>query len=157
MSKKNIFLLAAWYVAGWIISSLYNKKKPGDLKKELKKSKKDWDFRVMLEDFIDTHANMLDDLKKHVLTKENKKFYNEKKEELLDIVDIYKKQWLELADELRVKWKGFLVEASDGLEKLYNEKKDEIDNLKEVAPEKAKELRNELKEVFEEVKEQIKK
>ena len=39
MSKKNLFLLAAWYVAGWIIASIYNKKKPEQLKKELTKAK----------------------------------------------------------------------------------------------------------------------
>jgi hypothetical protein len=46
----------------------------------------------MLNNFIKTHSNLLEDLKTHVLTEKNKKIYNEKKEELLGIVDSYKKQ-----------------------------------------------------------------
>ena len=42
MSKKNLFLLAAWYIAGWVIASIYNKKKPEQLKKELTKAKETW-------------------------------------------------------------------------------------------------------------------
>ena len=158
MSKKNIFLLAAWYIAGGIISSLYNKKRPEELKKDLEKSRKkwEWDFSVMLENFIETQWNLLEDLKSHVMTKKNKKLFNEKKAELLKLVDIYKKEWLGLVEELKVKWKDYLEEASDNLEKLYEEKKDEIDSLKEVAPSKAKELKANLKQTFEEIKKKVK-
>jgi hypothetical protein len=37
MFNKKFFLLAAGYIAGGVVSSLYNKKKPKDLKAELKK------------------------------------------------------------------------------------------------------------------------
>jgi len=159
MSKKNIFLLAAWYVAWGIVSALYNKKKPVELKKDLEKSRKSWDgdFKVMLNNFIDTHENLISDLKDYVLTDKNKKIYKEKKDELLLVVDTYKKQWQELAEELKVKWKEFVVEASDTLEKLYEEKKEEIEEIKKVAPEKVKELKEKAKEVVEEVKKEIKK
>ena len=159
MSKKNIFLLAAWYVAGWIISSLYNKKKPSELKKDLEKSKNKWEgeFKVMFDNFVATHSNLLKDLKSHVMTDDNKKLFNEKKEDLLKVVDTYKIQGLELADELKVKWKDFIVEASDSLEKLYEEKKEEIDALKDIAPEKLEELKDSAKDVYKEVKEKIKK
>ncbi len=145
--SKNIFLLAAWYLAGGIISSLYNKKKPGELKKEIKTSDKDIekDFKIILDNFIDTHQNLLEDLKTHVATDENKKLFEKKKKELLWVVDSYKKQWIDIADELKVKWKEFLVEASDNLEKLYEEKKEEIENLKEAIPEKANEVKKEIK------------
>jgi len=46
----------------------------------------------MLNNFIDTHSNLLEDLKTHVLTEKNKKIFNDKKDELLEIVDVYKKQ-----------------------------------------------------------------
>ena len=159
MSKKNIFLLAAGYVAGWIVASLFSKKKPWELKKELKKSREEWegDFKVMLDNFVDTHTNLINELKKQVLTDKNKELFKEKKQDLLKIVDEYKKEGLKIVDELKVKWKEFLVEASDNLEKLYEEKKDEINQLKDVAPEKAKELANDLKESFEEAKKEIKK
>ncbi|MCD5385220.1 hypothetical protein LRZ95_00970, partial [Candidatus Gracilibacteria bacterium] len=147
MSKKNIFLLAAGYVAGGIVASLFSKKKPGELKNELKKSRAEGegDFKVMLDNFVDTHTNLINELKKQVLTDKNKKLLKEKKEDLLKIVDIYKKEGLKIADELKIKGKEFLVEASDNLEKLYEEKKEEIEQLKEVAPVKAKKIAEDLK------------
>ncbi len=159
MSKKNWFLLATWYIAGWIIWALYNKKKPTQLKKELENSRKEgeWDFKVMLNNFIDTHSNLLEDLKTHVLTEKNKKIFNDKKDELLEIVDVYKKQWLELTDELKTKWKVFLTEASEKLENLYEEKKEEIEELKKVAPEKAKKIKEDLKEVAKTAVDEVKK
>jgi len=159
MSKKNVFLVAMWYVAGWIISSFYNKKKPEELKKDLEKSRKEWegDFKVILNSFITTHQNLLEDLKLHVMSEKNKELFDTKKVEVLKIVDTYKNQWVELANELKTKWKVFISEASDSLEKLYVDKKDEIEALKESAPEKVKEIKQKAKETFKEVKEKIKK
>ena len=163
MSKKNMFLLAVGYVAGWLAAAFYNKRKPEELQKDLKKSRKNWDgdFKVLFHNFIETHENMLDDLKSHVLTDENIAKFNEKKEELLTVVDSYKQQWQDLADELKTKWKDFLVEASDNLNKLYEEKKDEIDQIKKVAPEKAHELKEDAKELakgtVDKLKEKVKK
>jgi len=159
MSKKNIFLLAAWYVAGGFIATMYGKKKPGELKKELETSRKEWegDFKVMMDNFIDTHSSLIEKLKKEVLTDKNKELFKEKKEELLSVVDSYKKQWTELVEELKVQWKEFLTEASDNLEKMYEEKKEEIDGIKDSIPGKVEELADDLKETFDEVKEKIKK
>jgi hypothetical protein len=41
MSKKNLLLIAAGYVAGGVIASFYNKKKPKDLKEEIALSKEE--------------------------------------------------------------------------------------------------------------------
>lgn len=158
MSKKNIFLLAAWYIAWGVISSLYSKKKSEDLKKELDKSDtKEGDFKVMFDNFIDTHQNLLEDLKSNVMTEKNKELLNEKKEELLEVIDLYKVKWEELIDELKFKWKDFIVEASDTLEKVYNEKKEEINQLKEVAPAKAKKIANDIRDAIDEAKQNSKK
>lgn len=159
MSKKNIFILAAWYIAGWIISSLYWKKKPGELKKEIEESKNEGesDFKIIVDNFIDTHSNLLDNLKSHIITDRNKKIFEEKKEEVLWIVDTYKKQWLDLTEELKTKWKVFLNEASETLHNLYEEKKEEIDSLKETTPKKAAEMKKNLKESFEDIKTKMKK
>jgi hypothetical protein len=46
----------------------------------------------MLVNFIDTHENLIEDLKNHILTDKNKALFNEKKEELLKVVDVYKKE-----------------------------------------------------------------
>ncbi|MDR1944833.1 MAG: hypothetical protein LBQ59_01775 [Candidatus Peribacteria bacterium] len=48
------------------------------------------DFKELVNDFIDVHSNLVDDLKKEILTPENKKIFNEKKDELLKILDSYK-------------------------------------------------------------------
>jgi len=157
MSKKNLFILAVWYIAGWIVSSFYNKKKPSELKKDLEKSRKEWegDFKVILNNFIDTHINFIEDLKSHIMTEKNKKIFNEKKDELLALVDIYKKQWLELTEELKIKGKEFFTEASEKLEHLYEEKKEQIDFLKEEAPIKINEIKEDLKEVYSEIKSKV--
>lgn len=154
MSKKNIFLLAAWYVAGWLIASLYNNKKSEELKSDLEKSKLEWEweFKVLLNNFIDTHQNLLSDIKAHIDTEKNRELFNTKKEELLKIIDSYKVQWLELLEELKVNWKSFLWEAIVKLEKLYNDKKWEIDSLRDIAPEKLNEIKEKLKVTFEEIK-----
>ena len=159
MSKKNIFLLAAWYIAGWIVASLYWKKEPSELKKEIKDAKNDgeWNFKVFIDNFIDIHQTMVEDLKKEIMTEDNIKLFNDKKEEILEIIEVYKVKWTELIEELKVQWKDYIVTASEELEKLYNEKKDEIETLKWVAPEKVTELKNWLLASFEELKKEIKK
>lgn len=158
MSKKNMFLLAAWYIAGWIIASLYWKKNPEDLKKEIEKSKAegDWEFKVLLNNFIDTQENLFNDVKTIVMSDKNKELFKAKKEELLKIVDSYKVQWIELLEELKVKGKSFISEATVKLEKLYNEKIIEIESLKDIAPEKLQEIKTVLKNTFEEFKTKLK-
>lgn len=159
MSKKNLFILAAWYIAWGIVASLYGKKKPNDLKKEITtaKEKWEWNFKVFVDNFIDIHQSMAEDLKKQVLTEDNIKLFNEKKDEILEIIDVYKARWTELIEELKVKWKDYIVKASEDLEKLYNEKREEIEALKWVAPEKISELKDWLLASFEELKKEIKK
>jgi len=159
MSKKNIFLLAAWYVAGGLVASLYNKKKPAELKKELESAKEtgEWSFKVIVDSFIETHSNLVDDLKKELMTEKNMKIFNEHKDEVLKILDSYKEKWNILIDELKVQWKSYLFTASEKLEELYKEKIDEIESLKWVAPEKIAEFKDKLLVSFDELKNEIKK
>lgn len=158
MSKKNIFLLAAWYIAGWLIASLYSNKKSEELKNDLEQSKKDWEgeFKVLLNNFIETHQNLINDIKTHIDTEKNRELFNTTKEELFKIIDSYKVQWLALLEELKVKWKTYVNEASEKLEKLYDEKRVEIDSLKDIAPEKLIEIKEKLKSTFEEIKNKMK-
>lgn len=159
MSKKNIFLLAAGYVAGGLIASLYNKKKPEDLKKQLSDAKAsgDSDIKVLFENFIDTHKNLLKDLEKEIMSDKNKELFNTKKAQLMQLATDYRDRADIIVEELKVKGKEFISEASAELEKAYNEKKVQLDELKEVSPEKAKELKENLLATFKEVKEKIKK
>jgi len=159
MSKKNFFLLAAGYVAWGIIASLYNRKKPEQLKKEISKAKEAWEgsFKVLVDNFLETHSNLLDDLKKEILTPENIAKFESHKEDVLKIIDSYKQRWNELINELKQNWKGYVLVVQKKLEELYNEKLIEIDNLKDLAPEKINELKNKLFLSFEELKKEIKK
>ncbi|MDP2091230.1 MAG: hypothetical protein Q8K30_06570 [Candidatus Gracilibacteria bacterium] len=158
MSKKNIFLLAAGYIAGGLIASLYNTKKSEELKSDIEKSKVEGEgeFKVLLNNFIETHQNLINDIKNHVNTEKNRELFYTKKEELLKIIDSYKIQGLELLEELKVKGKSFILEASEKLEVLYNEKRLEIDSLKDIAPEKLSEIKEKLRITFEEIKNKMK-
>jgi len=158
MSKKNVFLLAAWYIAGWIVASIYWKKKPEELKTELESAKESWkgSFKVIMDNFVDTHSNMIDDLKKELLSDKNKAIFNEHKEEIIKIIDSYKEKWNILIEELRVKGKSYIYTTSEKLEELYKEKLWEIEELKWVAPAKVEELKTKLLTSFEDLKNEIK-
>ncbi len=159
MKKKNIFLIVAWYLLWGLVSSKYSKKKPWELEKELNESKEkgEGEFKVLFEDFIETHKNLFINIKKEEFYKKAEKSLVKKKKELLKIVDSYKDNWVNLLEELKIKWKTYLVETSDKLEKLYQDKKEEIELLKEKAPEKMTEIKEKLVESFKEIKEKIQK
>lgn len=158
MSKKNLFILAAWYVAGGIVASLFNKNKPNEIKKQLAASKEsgEGEFSVFVDNFMDTHKNLIDTLKKEVLTDENKAFLESKKQDVLGIIDSYKNDASVLLEELKGKWAGFLTETAENMEKLYNEKKNEISEVKWVAPERLEELKEKLKVAYSELKQDLK-
>ena len=159
MSKKNIFLLAAWYVAGWLIASIYNKKQPTELKKELETASVSWEwkFKIMVDSFVETHSALVEDLKKELMTEKNIKIFNEHKEELLNILDSYKEKWNNLIEELKKEGKWYIVTASEKLETLYKEKIEELETLKWVAPEKIEWFKEKLLSSFEELKTEMKK
>ena len=52
MSKKNLFLVAAWYLLWGFISSKYNKKSSWELEDELKDSREKWEgeFKILFDD-----------------------------------------------------------------------------------------------------------
>ena len=152
------FLLVVWYVLGWFVTSLYNKKKPWELEHELKKSKETWNSEliVLVNNFIDTHKNMIDSLKKEPFYQKNKELINEKKEEFLKIANEYKLEWQKLLEELKLKGKDYVWEACKKLEELYELKKGELETLKDEAPEKIIELKEKLLASYEETKKKIK-
>jgi len=154
MFNKKFFLLAAGYIAWGLVSSLYNKKKPIDLKQELKEWKEagEWEFKVLLANFVDTHKNLLSDIEKEILSDKNKALFNEKKAQLLEIADLYKAEGNRLLAEVQIQGKDYIVEASDKLQKLYEDKKWELELVKQVSPEKMTELKDNLLEAYEEIK-----
>jgi hypothetical protein len=48
--------------------------------------------KIVYNNFLDTHKNFLDSLKKNVLTEENKEFFNKKVDEAKELVKEYKKE-----------------------------------------------------------------
>lgn len=158
MFNKKMFLVAAGYIAWGIVSSLYNKKKPKDLKAELKEWKENWwsEFKILLSNFVDTHKNLIWDIEKEIMSNENKALFQEKKSQLLEMADVYKLEGNKLLAELKQNGKEYLVEASEKLEKLYIEKKDELEELKDVSPSTIEELKWNLFTAFQEMKEKMK-
>ena len=124
-------MLAAGYVAGSVVSGLFSKDWAKLRKKvELAKSKWQDTKKVILDHFIDTQKSALDSLKTQALTEENVEKFNEKKSELLAVVDDYKKQWEKMLKDLDKNGEDYISEAQTKLEKLYKEKTTQIKSIK---------------------------
>lgn len=153
MNKKLITLL--WVYFGWIaVAIIFNKKTPSELKKEYELSKSSWksSFNFFLDNFIEIHQNVLDNLKSKVMTESNKELFNTKKDEFLSLFEEYKSEWEKVLRELEVKWKDFVLESIKKLEKSYEEK---LEELKDKAPEKFEELKEKLKDFFQDLRKKV--
>jgi len=157
MFGKKIFLLAAGYLAGGLIATLYGEKKGKKVREDLEDTK--WDNKktqkIMINNFIDTHKNFLDDLKERILTDENKEVFYKKVDEAKDLIKDYKKEWEKLVEELKERGSDYLETSKQKLEDLYESKKWDLEELKAKAPAKMEEVKNKLSEKFDEVKEKI--
>ena len=158
MFNKKFVALIVWYVTWNVISSFFSNKKWEDVKKEIKEAKKKWEnfSKVFLDNFIETHKNLLEYAKKEVNSTRNKEFLNSKKAELLKIVDDYKIEWEKLLRELRSNGKDYLDLAKSKLKSLYDEKKWLLDSSKSENPEKMEWLKSRLLNIFEDFKKKIK-
>lgn len=158
MSKKWLFTLFAWYIAWSVVASVFSKKKWTEVQKQLEKVKgsKEDTFKILLNNFIDTHKNLLDSVKEEVLTEENKALFNEKKDQLVTLIDDYKKEGEKLLSELKNEWWDVVKVGKQKIKALYEEKKDKIDELIWDAPEIADELKSKLVESFEDFKNKLK-
>ena len=156
--NKKTLLLAGAYIAGTVITTLFSDKKWKKVREEIEQAS--WDTKkiksIIIDNFIETHKNLLDSLKQKVVNEENKKLLNEKISQAKSLVEEYKLEWEKLLEELKEKWASYADTAKEKLEKLYEEKKETISSLNKQAPEKIKEAKNYLLEKFEEVKQKIK-
>lgn len=157
MSKKNIFLLAAGYIAGGLVASLYWKKRSSDLRRDIAEAKEkgEWSFKILVNNFLATHENLIENIKWEIMTEENVKMFNDKKDELIKILNTYKTRANAILRDLKKKWESYLWEASKKLEALYKEKLAEIKALKDIAPEKLEELKLKLEDAFNEMKDEM--
>lgn len=158
---KKLFYLAMGYLAWNTISSLYWTKKWKELKKDMKKaliSKHDPKM-VLLENFIETHKNFFTDLKDLVGSEESKQYFEDKKNDILWLIERYREdsEWMIL--ELKWKWKKYIEEVSLKLEEFYKEKKREWEEYLSStwAKEELGHFKEKLGQVYEELKAKIKK
>ncbi len=129
---NKLLMLAAGYVAWSVVSSLFSKDKWDKLRKKMDAAKKKWEdtHGVILDHFIETQKSALDSLKSQALTDENVSKFNEKKKDLLKVVDDYKKQWEKMLKDLDKNGEDYISEAQEKLEKLYQEKTSQIKDIK---------------------------
>ncbi len=142
MFSRKIALLAAGYVAGNIVSSLYNSKKWKDLKKTAIKAKESGenDKSVIINNIIDTHKNFFEDMKT-MLSEDNQKLLDKKKVQILSVVDSFRSEWDKLIKEVGGKTSSISTRVQD----LYDEKKDELrTHLHEVSPDEMKAVTDKL-------------
>lgn len=158
MNKKLLVLL--WVYASWVAAALlYNKKSPSEIKTELVEANKTWEksFKVLLNNFIEIHQNLLEEFKTRILTEENKELFNEKKDELISILSDFKVKAEKIFEEYKVSWKWYATEWLEKLEKFYNEKIDELEDLKDKAPKKVDEVKSKIINHYNDVKSKLKK
>lgn len=158
MNKKLLVLL--WVYASWVVAALlYNKKSPTEIKTELDEANKTWQksFKVLFNNFIEIHKNLLEDFKVKVLTEENKKLLYTKRDEFLELTEEYKVKAQKIFQEYKHLWKNYADEWLKKLKKFYNEKLDEIEDLKKKAPDKVNEAREKLLWYYNEFKAKMKK
>ena len=95
MFGRKILFLAAGYVAGNMVASVYS-----GWKKKAKKSQSQQDIKLMVENFLDTQKNFISDIEKKYVSEENQEKLSEKKKQFLTHSQKYIKQWEKLLAEV---------------------------------------------------------
>jgi len=129
---NKLFLLAAGYVAGSVVSSLFSQDKWDKLRKKMQSAKAQWKDtkKIVLDYFIDTQKSALESLKSQALTETNVSKFNEKKSDLLAVVDDYKKQGEAMLADLDTNGSDYIKTAQTKLEALYQQKVAQIKDIK---------------------------
>lgn len=158
---KKLFYLVAWYLAWSTIASVYWNKKWKDIKKEMVKAKEKQEdpIKILLDNFMETHKNFFSDLKEKLESDEAKQFFNEKKEEVYNLIERYRTDSEWLIEEIKGKWKEYIKEASVKLEDFYKEKKNEWEKFLSSIwkEEEIAKFKEKLSQVYFDLKEKLKK
>ncbi len=92
MFGRKILFLAAGYVAGNVVSSLYTQKKWKDFQTDIKKAKTQWnETEVFVKGFVNTQRSLFSDLES-LIPKQHKKLFEAKKKEAIKAWDVMKKE-----------------------------------------------------------------
>lgn len=156
MSKKGLVTLTAAYLA-WVAAATFYWRNGKQLKKDLEKAEEEGNSKlwVVLCAFIETHKNMINSLKKEIMSEKNIELYHKCKDEALKIFDSYKEKWKELMAELREKWADYASKTYQKLEELYNSKIFDLENIKWISAKTLEELKAKLASVFKSTKDEI--
>lgn len=95
MFGRKILFLAAWYIAGNVVSSVYS-----GTRKSTKKVSKKRDPKVFAEEFIATQKNFLADMEEKYISEKNKKKFEEKKKQFLQASEKYIEEGSKMFSEL---------------------------------------------------------
>lgn len=155
MSKKWFGFLAVWYLVWSLVSSIYTKKTGKTFKKDLEKS--DYSLKLLFENFVDMHKELLLDVKEELTSEKNMEIYNKYKDEILKIFETYKEKWELLLADLKKNGKKYIDKTSENLKILYKEKIKELEWLKWLSKEKTEKLKWDLTSFFEKMQDEIKK
>jgi len=96
MFWRKILFLAAWYVAGNLISSVYNGSKV-----TWKSAKVKTDPKSLVDKFITTQKNFIADMEKRYVSDENKEKLEEKKKQFLEASEKYIEQGRKVLTEVQ--------------------------------------------------------
>ena len=158
MLNKKLIVLASAYIAWVFVWILHNKKNPSDLKKELNNSKESKDeYKVLFDNFVEVHKDLIESLKTKTMTPENIEFINQKKDLLINVLNDYKTEAETILSEFREKGSDYVNTSLKKLEKSYKEKLNELDKIKTDYPEKVEEIKEKLITYFDEIQNKLKK
>lgn len=123
-------LIALWYIAGVIVGSKFADKGKSTVKS--KSSKNDNDITEQVVDagkeFVQTHKNVFDEIKKEYWTPHNKKLLLSKKEDLMKFFDLIKDEVTDTIAELKENW-IHSDEIQKKIESIYDEKSNILQKL----------------------------
>ena len=95
MFGRKILFLAAWYVAGNVVSTVYNSSKKTTKNKNIKT-----DPKSLAEKFITTQKNFIADMEDRYVSDDNKEKLLEKKRQFLLAWEKYLEQWEKILAEI---------------------------------------------------------
>lgn len=95
MFGRKILFLAAWYVAGNVVSSVYNGSKNTG-----KSIKAKTDPKILAKKFITTQKNFISDMEKRYVSDENKDKLEQKKKQFAEVSEKYLQQWEKLISDI---------------------------------------------------------
>lgn len=154
MNKKLLLLL--WAYTAWVVAASVYSKKDKQLSLDLCDKDKNCEdkAKLVLENFIDIHQNMLQDIKKKYLTDENIEKLNKAKADLMVYVEDYKAWAQKVFLEVKDKWNDYLDEWLLKLKDFYDLQLKNIEDAE--TREKIDEYKDKLVEVYNDFLKKIK-